>query len=477
MQLPVISFILAVLSCFLWLLFDVIDVPLVSKIRWSIPFIVSLFIYMLYTTKKYYGYFNVLFMLLFLSFFFYYGQHFVVLFDLGYLYKISEDSIISGWLPDSVYVEATYIIIICLLLLHAGFFSVKDFNVKKANNKLNVDKLKALRTAGWVGLLISSYPMIRYQVSLFTLQMTLGYGGRRELEGDTDYLSSMGLSGLMIYVAGLFLPSLYALLIGYKGKRNIYWVYILIAIYLVMNLILGSRFVILKTLVVLLFIQFVWITPPSKKTMKKLIIAGLVLVVLFGAVTKLRDMTADSISLSDATEAADGLGISSVLWETGITFTCVSAVLAYCPSKVNYSYGASVLGALLQCIPEPLRFGFFDNHKILLSSIFSPLYYNTTLFGFGSSFIAEGYWNFGYFVFIYMYILGYFLGKMQVKLNNASITSSPFLFLLLSSICGDLVFGVRNDLSSIPRILLTNTFVIFVLTYLFYILTLPKLKK
>ena len=466
-NLPILSLILAIFAFFFWQLFDVLPISLVSKLRLSLPFIIVCYIYLLYTTQRRYGFFNVFFMLLALSLFFYYGQHFVVLFDINHLYKINEDSIISKILSDDVYVKATYIVIISLLVMHAGFFCVKNTQKEWIIKPLNQKKLKSLRIAGWFGLLISVYPMIRYQVSLFALQMTLGYGGRRQLEGDADYLSTLGVSSLIIYLADLFVPSLYALLIGYKGRKHKAIVYTLIFAYLGINLVLGSRFMILKVIVVLLFIQFVWISPPDKKMMKKLVVAGVVLVVIFSLLTKLRGMTSDSVSMSDA---AEGVGISSVLWETGITFTCVSTVLAYCPSKIDFTWGASVVGAFLQCLPEPMRFGYFDNHTLLLSSIFSPLYYNSTLIGFGSSFIAEGYWNFGYFLFLYMFLLGIVLAKMTKMLNTAQYTSSPYLFLVLSSVCGDLAFGVRNDLSAIPRMILTHTFVILIIAISLYIL-------
>jgi hypothetical protein len=429
---------------------------------------------MLYTTKKRYGFINVFFLLLVLSIPFYYGQHFVVLFDLEHLYKISEDSVISKYLPDSVYIQATYWIIASLLLLHAGFFSVNKNIPSKQIKELNHNKMRSLRIAGWIGVVISAYPMIRYQISLFTLQMALGYGGRRQLEGDSDYLNQLGMSTIMIYLSGLFLPSLYALLIGYKGQKHKRLIYLLVLLYIVVNLVLGSRFIILKAIVVLVMIQFIWITPPDMKSLRKLALLGAILIILFGIVTKLRGMTADTMSMTDASE---GMGISSVLWETGITFTCVSAVFNFCPAKIEYTYGASVLGAFLQCLPEPLRLGFFDNHTLLLSSVFSPLYYNTTLYGFGSSFIAEGYWNFGYLFFLYMFILGIGVAIINKKMVAAKYTSSPYLFLILSSICGDLAFGVRNDLSAIPRMVITNTLVIVFIAFCILLATKSENKR
>ena len=157
---------------------------------------------------------------------------------------------------------------------------------------------------------------------------------------------------------------------------------------------------------------------------------------------------------------SDGFGLSPTLWESGITFTSVSNMLDKCPSEVEFFYGKSWIGGILQCLPSPLRFGFFDKYTIITSSTFSHLYYNTTNYGYGSSFIAEGYYNFGYFIYPIIFLFGVILSKINEKLKQVRLKESPYSFLVLVYICGEIAYGIRNDLNSVIRICISSVVII-----------------
>ena len=53
-----------------------------------------------------------------------------------------------------------------------------------------------------------------------------------------------------------------------------------------------------------------------------------------------------------------------------------------------------------------------------------------------------------------MFLLGMLVCKVDSNLDVSRAKKSPYLFLVMTILAGELVFGVRNDLSSIPRILL-----------------------
>lgn len=467
------SIILAVITLILNAIIIIIPAALMFKLYISLLVVVLLYYYMIKTTIQYRGVKNCFFMLLVLSIFFYYGQHLVAIFNSTYLKDNDGAGLLSGKIPDNMIIHATFIAIICMLILHAGFFSVKPISLHQCNandiNKCN----KGLIKAGWIILLLSIYPTFKYLFALLELQTIYGYLGRRMMETEDNYLATLGIARWQILLANLFLPSIYALLIGYRGSGKSKWVYLLLAIYLLIYLFTGSRFMVLKALVIIALIQLLWIKPFKIYNVKIIIIAATVLAIVFSVGSLIRGYTKDSFNIEEVNE---GLSLSGILWESGITFTTISNVLYCCPSKVDFFYGKSLLGSVLQCLPNIFRFGFFDHNVLSVSETFSPLYYGSgTDHGYGSSFIAEAYYNFGYLMFVYIFILGICLGKINQSLVKAYNNNSAYLFFCLVSLCGELVYGVRNDLSSIPRIMLTTTFVVLVLSLLLHERKIPKI--
>ena len=453
------------------LAFDAVTVlmptSLMPKIYVCIAVILPLYYYMIQTTIKYRGVRNTFFMLLFLSLFFYYGQHFVVIIDPGFYTQNDIGGILSRKIPDGYIVHASYIAVICMLILHAGFFTVKPKLISNSCNLSNGANHKAydktLITAGWIIFFIAIIPTIKYLVALFEMQLVYGYLGRRTMEEDENYLELLGVAQWQILLANLFLPSIYALLIGYRGQGKTKLVYVFLGIYMVLYLLTGSRFVILKAIVAVVLIQSIWVNPLKKYNLKKLAIIAVITAVVFSLGTTIRGYTEDSMDIEEATE---GFALSGILGESGITFTSISNVIYCCPDKVDYFYGKSLLGSVLQCLPGFLRFGFFDHNVLSVSATFSPLYYGQgTEHGYGSSFIAEAYYNFGYLMFLFIFILGVLIGKLDKSLVKSYIKNSSFLFFVLVSISGELVYGVRNDLSNIPRIFLTTILPIVIIAF------------
>lgn len=437
---------------------------LTSKIVVCLIVILPMYYYMIYTTIKQRGVRNTFFMLLILSVFFYFGQHFVAVIDPDYFIKSDIEGILAGKIPDDIIIHASFIAVISMLTLHAGFFSVKPCHISLNPRKENGEN-KALIIAGWIILAIAIIPTIKYMIALLQMQLVYGYLGRRMMEEDDSYLEMLGVARWQILLANLFLPAIYALLIGYKGKGKSIFVYALLAIYMVLYLLTGSRFTVLKAVVAVVLIHSIWVNPFKKYSIKKILVAGLLVALVFSLGSKIRGYTEENMNIEEATE---GFAFSGILVESGITFTTISNVIYCCPDKVDFFYGKSILGGILQCLPEFMRFGFFDHNVLSVSATFSPLYYGTgTEHGYGSSFIAEAYYNFGYLMFIFIFILGLILGRINFSLVKAYNKNRAFIFFILVSISSELVYGVRNDLSSILRIFLTTIFpIVFIAFFL-----------
>ena len=460
---------LAFVAFGLSLIVNAIPADLTIKIGITLLFVTVAYVFMIYNCLRMKGATNVLFIILCLSTMFYYGQHIVAVFDSNYLLSAQTYSILDGKLPDNCIINASYLIIACLLLLTGSFLARRDagdmlvFEENALSQASLERKLKALKVIAVVFLLVSIYPTIKYLSAQYALSQTYGYLGRRNLEVESDYFQILGVSYFEVSLSQFFLPALYALMMSVKSKTGRIITYALMIIYLVMYYMTGSRYNLLKMLVTVFLIRVIWIKPLNKKEIKKYIWIGVVFIVLFSVGSILRNSVNVTFNLD---QIVDELSPSGTLWESGITFTTVSNLMDKCPSVVPFFYGKSWIGSILQCLPNALRFGFFDENTLQTSSTFSHLYYNTSVFGYGSSFIAEGYYNFGVFIFPVMLLFGVFLRWINDRLKLAKLTSSPFLFLILVYVCGELAYGVRNDLSSVLRTTLSTVVIIVVFAFI-----------
>lgn len=441
---------------------NAIPADLITKIGITLLFVTAAYVFMIYNCLRMKGATNVLFIILCLSIMFYYGQHIVAVFDSNYLLNAQTYSILDGKLPDACIINASYLIIACLLLLTGSFLARREagdmlaFEEELPQTSLD-HKLKALKIVAVIFLLVSIYPTIKYLSAQYALSQTYGYLGRRNLEVESDYFQILGVSYFEVSLSQFFLPALYALMISVKSKTGRIVTYVLMIIYLVMYYMTGSRYNLLKMLVTVFLIRVIWIKPLNRKEIKKYIWIGIVIMILFSVGSILRNSVNGTINMN---QILDELSPSGTLWESGITFTTVSNLMDKCPSVVPFFYGKSWIGSILQCLPNALRFGFFDENTLQTSSTFSHLYYNTSVFGYGSSFIAEGYYNFGILVFPVMLMFGAFLRWINDRFKLAKIKASPYLFLVLVYVCGELAYGVRNDLSSVLRITLSTVVII-----------------
>ena len=409
---------------------------------------------------------NVLFMIIILSIFFYYGQHIVALIDSKYLILGQNNHILDGKLKDNTIIRATYLAIECLLLVFSGYnITTKKNKIDSQEHELEISdydvKLQALKVVGWFVLLVSLFPTIKLLIAQYHANIVYGYLERRALESDPNYYQILGISPIFNILSQFFLISLYALLIAYKGKKIKPFISTIIVIYCILYYLTGSRFALVKMFITLFLIESIWINPIGKKNIKKYVAIISILGIAFVFGTALRS---NEVNISDIGSVIAHLKLEGMFWETGITFTSISNIIENCPSIVDYFYGKSVIGAILQCLPEIFRFGFFDKYTLHISSIFSPLYYHVTNHGYGSSFIAEAYYNFGPLIGIFMLIYGRFLRFIQDKMECAKVYHSPYIFLILTVLCGSLVYGVRNDLSSVLREMLFTVVIFVVLT-------------
>ncbi|MGQ7325690.1 O-antigen polysaccharide polymerase Wzy [Streptococcus suis] len=463
LSLPRNAVLLLYLACFgifqnaLMLLF-----PLGLKIQILISIVFVLFSYycIFQVLWKTYQSINFIFIFILLSFPFAYGQHVVALFDSNYFFRFQTFHILDGRLQDSSIINATYFIIVFLILLTVGYILSNTYYKKQII--VNESGLMAGNSIvifiSLIFLLISIYPAFKEVIAQYNLSRQFSYLVRRQLESQENYYELLGVGTIELYLGKWFLPSIYMLLITFHEIKMRILPYSILLVYSAIYMLTGSRFTLLKIILVVFLIEYIWHKSITIRQIKYLPIVLIPIIVSFSIISSLRGdsgVTLDDF-FTNASLYINGSPLSATLWETGITFTSVSNVFDKVPSVVPFFVGKSYLGAILVCLPAFLRFGFTDNNVFTISSTFSPLYYGTKGFGYGSSIYAEQFYNFGYFALIVAIFLGIIIGKLEKKMFLYQKQRNLSQFLLIIFILGELIYSVRNDLYAIPRTVLIS---------------------
>lgn len=453
----IVSLFFIIYNAILWLLLSNNSIILTeSIIILLIASVIPSYIFMLYSVKKHFGIVRFYFIFLVLTILFYYGQHILVIMDKGYLMR-QNHTILDGRINNQSIINASFLIIQSILLIHVGYFSTIKFDnfyfSEDVINKNGIDKsvYKSFKIVAWILFIVSAIAMIIKLSYLIHLNQTYGYLERRILETSDNFTA--GLGNFALYLSEWFFPSIYMLFIFNTRKINNKMMYIIVGAFSLLYLMSGSRFLLLKLAMGIFLIQYIWIKPLSIKNLKRITTLGVIGVILLKIISLSRSMT--DISLNSILNVFYGLWsdgmFSGILWETGITFTSVSNIIDKAPSVIPFFNGKSYIGAILIFLPSFMRFGFFETYNLSVSATFSPLYYNTNLIGYGSSFITEAYYNFGYFMLIFMLFIGILFGKLENALFRARLSRNAPVFFLITYILSELIYTVRNDIYSIPR--------------------------
>lgn len=437
-----------------------------DKITICILYIIGAYAVCLRLLIKRYGVANFMTIFFVLSIPFSYGQHIVAIFNPSHLTNKHSYSILDGLLADDSIINATFFIIVFLMLLLIGYVYSNKFSkrtIREHNISENREK-KYRQVFVFVAvmfLIVSIVPAFKELFSKYKLSLIYTYLERRNLESDANYLQLLGVSSIELYIAYWFKPALYMLLIGIRGKRVRVLTYILLVVYCALYMLSGSRFEIIKILLAVFLIEYVWRNVKlNPKQIVKLVFVVIAVLFVLGIVGNMRrGITGSSTIQSSASDILESEIVSSTLWETGITFTSVSNIFDKCPSSAPFFFGKSYLGAILICLPGIFRFGFTDKYTFTTSSTFSKLYYGTTTFGYGSSIYAEQYYNWGYFALVIAIGLGILFGYCEEQVTRSKISENPSKFLLFAFICSELIYSVRNDLYAIPRSVLISVII------------------
>lgn len=384
---------------------------------------------------------------------FYFGGQVLVL--LGFESRLASElySLVDGRVPMSCNVEAMKYIIISLQVLNLGYqFILKEYK-KDTLLKEKITR-ETLNRISNVVIILTIFPTIARLGYDIVNARVYGHLAAFNARSEEEYL---GIWYVLSYLKGWFLPACYMKLISCKEKSRII-VKALLLMYCVLYLLSGSRYEIVQVIFTIFIIEF-YVNNSHKMKINKLLKAALLTlfcIIILRSVSYTRDATGSGLSLESIINVLGGGVLYESLFETSTTFTSLSNLLLYCPTTLSYNYGQSYLGGMLYTLPAFLRPEYMNNITLHISSVLSPYYYGFIGAGYGSSFLTEAYFNFGYCSYILIFGFGILLRKITDKISFSEKESCVGIVIAVC-LMSELLWIIRSDTYLVLRHLVYYT--------------------
>ncbi len=387
-----------------------------------------------------------------LSFFFMFGEQELVLLGI----KMDNMWIYQGYLRHDTIYSLGFFTLYTYLLMHLGYSLTlhRRVNIIYIPDKdSDISSRKQLMKAGIVISLVVLYPTVRILIQNIILNMTMGYGER--IYG-TVQSGEIGTDTIMGILASLMIPALLAMFIGGQDSK---WPWIPIAVYCGLYMFSGSRINVFCMLCGILYAHFLVHSKLSKRKFLTVLLVGFSIATLFSFVSHWRN-NIDSSNKEIMSQLVENNPVFEIVKEMGFTSCATGAVLQHCPSDKPHLYGQSYLCGLIYILPNAIT----GNYYVKTPEVDSEFKdFITPHSGIGSSFIAEGYYNFGWFSLIlflfYGYLIGVFCNKLERSVNRCDF---PKIFIYIGIFCIFILY-VRSDTRTFFRYLVWD----YVPIYLF----------
>lgn len=376
-----------------------------------------------------------------LSFFFMFGEQELFLFGI----KMEDMWIYRKYLKiDTIYITG-FFTLYTYLVMNIGYSLTLNKRVRKINipdENSDIKSRKLLMKAGIIISLAVLYPTVNVLIQNIVLNMTMGYGER--IYG-TVQNGEIGADTVMLVLASLMIPALIAMFIG--KNNNSKWPWIPIAVYCGLYMMSGSRINIFCMLCGIFYAHYLIHKSLTKKTFVTVLLVGLAIAFLFSFVSHWRG-NMDSDKKEILSQLVEDNPAIAIVKEMGFTSCATGAVIEHCPSDKPYIYGQSYLSGLIYVLPNAINGNYFVKTPEVDSGFKDFI---TPHSGIGSSFIAEGYYNFGPFsvilFFIYGYLMGVFCKNLERSVNRSDY---PKIFLYVGIFCLFILY-VRSDTRTFYR--------------------------
>lgn len=408
-----------------------------ERIGWVAILYCALSVSALYYVRKEWDIFLIFIVMCYL---FSFGQ--CILTAFGYSLGTFTFSIARGFFSNKEILDASSFCLSAIALMCIGFCLYRKKNTYSKTFARPIPTNHDLCKVAWLLLAVSAFPtFFELYKDIKTVFLT-GYGN--------TLVNPTGIDKVFVLISGFYVSAILILYCFEEKKRKI--VYLALALYILMQMIGGSRIAVFRFAIVLLIISNLFRKEINKKKLMLIFLFGLIGVFAFSFVSSARNYIylESDVQLFFKKTALDLLEnnfIFSAIKEMGNTQVINTLVYSLCPSKVDYRYGLSFIRSIYSIFPN-----FLGLDYISVDSVFSK-FYTVTNAGCGASFIAEGYWNFGYLSVFYFPVLGYVwavLSNRFKKLCNDKYVKPEEVFLVVY-LMYFMVFLVRGESIELGR--------------------------
>lgn len=385
-----------------------------------------------------------IFLFILMSWPFYFGQQFIMTIK----YETKRNMINITQLTSQSLMQASLFTLLCLNTLCLIYIIILGNSRTEAPvaciQSLSTEQRRSLRKASLVVAAIVALPTIITLLRNYSLSVSYGYIERI----NEASLQLSGIDNIAGILAGCMPFSLYGLVISRnKGER---WPFVVIALYMIMYSLSGSR---INLFVQLMTLALIWSTLISKlqPLRQLLVISGIALLVAagFSVISFLRsDLSAANARKSIGHVVHDNNLIYDAVYEAGQTIVVLGAAFENMPENVPYAEGETYFSGIVYILPNFLTGDYYDSVKSVDES-FAP--YLVHYGGVGSSFIAEAYFNYGNCAVLIMILFGMLLGKLQRQFE-ISVSKMNYFYIFACVACFAIcVFYVRSDVRTFLR--------------------------
>ena len=185
------------------------------------------------------GRLNLYIIFIIMSFMFYFGQHFILL--CGRDFIIVSHSLLGERLSISSLHETGILIIESMLLLHMGYL-LSTGGATQTEKAVSINapfsKQSGIKAAGIILFYISVVPTMIILFNKIFATIQVGYGELSNINNETPER----IDSILNFLAQFFEPSLFMLIIAYRGSIKIKYVLFIIVMYLSLYFMSGNRF-------------------------------------------------------------------------------------------------------------------------------------------------------------------------------------------------------------------------------------------
>lgn len=404
----------------------------------------------LYKREGHIGYFWII---LLVSFPFFFGQQILGAFEI----KTTRVMIDIAQLSEETVWDASFFVIASILTIACGYLFLRDEveTSKQPESSADNDGLRKACIALFVILLL---PTVFHLVGNISLSGSLGYGARIDPTN-----ARHGIDNIPGILAELMPFVLLGLLITKRpGER---WQIICVLAYYALYMVSGSRSAVFSAIPVF---AYLWTTLFTKKSSKSqlviLVLALLGVGMLFSIISFVRAFAASSdLSNIDALMVENNILID-VLQEAGQTFVATGALIERVPQLVSQANGATYLAGFLYILPNSFTGNYYASVPSV-DELVAP--FLTSYGGVGSSFIAEGYLNFGPWCLVLIFIYGLLIAYLANLADRGLRKGNLLIIFVVASCFLAFSFYIRSDVRTFPRTFVWDILPIIILQQVF----------